>query len=289
MTARTGARPGGDPARATIGPASAVPLAELAATFTRAFDGYVGGTMALDRDGLAALVARQGVDLARSRVAAEDGRPLGFALVAPRGRRARVAAMGVVPEAAGRGLARALLERLRSDARDRGDLRLELEVIEQNERAARLYRAAGLEPHERLLSFRRAAPAAASPAGLVEAEPEEVAEAVVVHGDPDLPWPVDGFDLARLGPPVRGWRQGDAWALAVAADGALVLRALVVGRAGRRAGAGRRLLDALQAAHPGLELRVPALCPARLEPFFRACGCVPDELSQLRLRWDPSR
>ncbi len=270
-------------------PASCYAPEELVGIFNAAFAGYVGGDIELDADSFARFAVRQGVDLSLSLVARDGEASVALALVARRGWSSRLAAMGVVPAAQRRGVGRSLLERLVADAEARCDRRYELEVIAANGRAVELYRNGGFEPIRRLLSFeadgdRVASTAGARPSRFEVVDPYEVARAVAVHGQPDLPWQIAGGSLATLGHPVRGLRLGPALALAGPThDGSATLLALVVERRARRRGHGRRLLAALAASRPGVRWTVPALCPEEVGPFFEACAFARGAIEQLHL------
>src|SRR5215207_2407480 len=94
------------------------------------------------------MVEASDLELGSSPLAALDGAPAGFALLGVRGADGWIGGMGVVPEARRRGLGRALMEAAVEAARGRGVRVLRLEVLEQNEPAARLYRQLGFG-HER--------------------------------------------------------------------------------------------------------------------------------------------
>jgi ribosomal protein S18 acetylase RimI-like enzyme len=126
--------------------ADTVPEAQLHQAFTDAFADYLIGPLQLSLVQWPGVLARQGVDLALSRVNVdEQGVVLAFALVAPRlqHRRWRLATMGAVPKARGTGAAVQLLMDFANRAEAAGCLSVELEVFAQNERARRLYERHG--------------------------------------------------------------------------------------------------------------------------------------------------
>jgi GNAT superfamily N-acetyltransferase len=88
-------------------------------------------------------VARNDVDLARSRRWTVDGALSGIALLAFRGDRAWLGGFGVVPEFRGRGLARRYLAETLAIARDSGAASVELEVLAHNAAAIALYEGGG--------------------------------------------------------------------------------------------------------------------------------------------------
>jgi ribosomal protein S18 acetylase RimI-like enzyme len=226
------------------------------------------------------------VDLAQSLVVRLDGEPVGAALIARRGPVSRLAGMAFVPVARRRGLGRALMERLISDARARGDRRMVLEVIEENTAAVRLYEEAGFKPKRRLMGF-----AGPAPDGLVP-EPKlaatslcEVAAAMSrLDAAVDWPWQISGETIAHLPPPARGYTLDGAWIAVVNPAGPTAgFRALAVeGGADREKRAGR-LLRAVMARHPAKEWRMSALWPEELAGWFAGSGLGRHELTQWQM------
>ncbi|MDQ3117446.1 MAG: GNAT family N-acetyltransferase [Verrucomicrobiota bacterium] len=118
-------------------PAHDLPLAAQAATFTEAFEGYVGGSFAMDAAGLARFLRVQGADLCYSCLARNAAGLCGFGYITRVGEIARLAGMGVIATARRTGVARGLLLHLLEEARARRDRMMVLEVIEQNPAAWR--------------------------------------------------------------------------------------------------------------------------------------------------------
>jgi ribosomal protein S18 acetylase RimI-like enzyme len=140
-------------------PADAIAPATLHAAFTAAFSDYLLGPFNLPLDQWPVFLGRQAAQLALSRAAMRDVRPLAFALVAPRPEIGhwRLATMGAVPEARGSGAAPALLDDFIARAAAAGMRGVELECFAQNERAQRLYRARGFEVVHPLYGYARPA------------------------------------------------------------------------------------------------------------------------------------
>ena len=86
---------------------------------------------------------RLGLDGAKLVLARRDGRPVGFTLFAPRSRTLEVFYLAVEPDAWGTGVASHLLLSAEEHAREMGRETLELWVIDDNERAIRVYERAG--------------------------------------------------------------------------------------------------------------------------------------------------
>jgi len=270
-------------------PALELPLARLAQIFAACFEGYVAPVSA-DPAALATRVRAEHVDLAASVVAMHADIPQGIALVARRGAVARIAAMGAVPAARGRGLGRALLQHAIDQARARGERRMVLEVIEQNAPARALYERAGFVRARRLEGF--VAPPLggtdAGDAGLLAAHAiEPVIRACFADADDGLPWQLAPATLAAATLPTQAFAHGEALALVDAQPGAVVLRGLVVPRHARRRGHATRLLRALRVRFPDSALRVPAIVPVGLAGELAArIGAQRTELTQLELARD---
>ena len=109
-------------------------MAELAALFTAGYEDYFVPVQ-LDESSMAYIVDAWDIDLSRSRVA--EG--LGICNLAVRGDVGWIAGVGVVKEHRGEGVGRALME----SVLDNAPSTVVLEVIEQNERAIKLYESLG--------------------------------------------------------------------------------------------------------------------------------------------------
>jgi GNAT superfamily N-acetyltransferase len=86
---------------------------------------------------------RLALDGAELFLARRADRPVGFAVVAPRGETLELFYLAVDPEAWGSGVGTRLLQRVDEHAREIGRESLELWVIDDNERAIRVYQRSG--------------------------------------------------------------------------------------------------------------------------------------------------
>ncbi|MCC3156972.1 GNAT family N-acetyltransferase [Hymenobacter sp. 15J16-1T3B] len=205
---------------------------------------------------------------------------VGVVYISRRGHTSRVAAMGLVVEARGQGLGRPMLQTAITEARQRGDQNIMLEVFTNNAPAIRLYERLGFHITRTLSGFAAPAESAAS-AGpvaekLVKADPAVVARHISRHGDEALPWMLAGETLAATTAPyVQAWQLADGKAFALLRPEAdkTVLLSLVVPAELRRQGWGTRLLRALEAQYAGKPLLMPCLLPPGAgQEFLRACG-----------------
>lgn len=267
----------------TFIPAADLPYAELAPLFERGFEGYVVPIHTTPR----AMEARnrlETVDLFASQIALAGAEPVALGLIARRGRRSRLAAMGVIPAARGTGVAQALLGQLIEDARDRGDDELVLECIASNERALRLYRRAGFVPTRRLVGW-RAGKLAPEPQPLVEIDPATPGRAIARCEHGPLPWQVAAETLAAMTAPARAWTiDGSAYVVAIAGLNEVTIRGLFTWPDRRREGHAARLVRGLAAAFAPLPLAMPPIVPDGLgRELAEHLGLAPHELAQLEM------
>ncbi|GEN08634.1 Acetyltransferase (GNAT) family protein [Myxococcus fulvus] len=259
-------------------PASEWSFLSLSTLFARAFEGYFvpvpDAPQAFD-----ARVRSEHISLTESRVARVGGEAVGLVLMARRGNVSRVAGMGIVPSRRGQGLGGEMLRPLLESARARGDARMVLEVIEQNAPAVKLYERLGFRRMRRLVGF--TGTPTPEPGALEEVDPRECAKLLPAG----LPWQLDAATVMGLSSPAEAFRLGPAFVVvADVAAPTLGLRSLVVEPSARGKGAGRRLLRALAAAHPGKPLAVSAIVPEGLcDRFFLGQGFTYPALSQLEL------
>ena len=233
-------------------PAYTLTLDQLAALFNEAFAGYIGGSVQFNAASLAGFLARDSVDLNLSQIFLRDDQPVGFGYVARQGGASRLAAFGVIPSASGQGIGKAAMTEMIAQARVRGDQRFELEVIEQNPRAVKLYEGVGFKIIRRLVGYTGKNPPGVASPDLAPLDLYEAATAVVAYGARDLPWQVDGVTMLRLSPPTVAYRLAEA--VAILSDPtaeAVSIRSLVVLPEHRRQGQATRLLSALFAQFPG--------------------------------------
>lgn len=124
--------------------ASSLPRSELAALFTRAYEGYFVPVQ-VDEAALGFLERTFDLDLDASFVAFDEGSPVGLVNLGVRSNRGWIGGLGIVPEARRQGFGRALMEAVHEQARSRGIEEISLEVIEGNDAAFRLYENLGYE------------------------------------------------------------------------------------------------------------------------------------------------
>ena len=200
----------------TLAPASDFDLTALAAVFTAGYEGYFV-PLHVDEAALRFMVDAWDIDLDRSRVALEDGEPVGLAFLAVRGDSAWIGGVGVALASRGRGIGRRLMEAVLAEAPRLGDPR--------GDRAERDRQAALRQPrlrgraHARGLVADRGStcvdcssarrPAAARPGIAAVAAAGRVAPRELRrrrsgrrHGA------VPGRERPRLGSPARGRRRG---------------------------------------------------------------------------------
>ena len=161
------------------------------------------------------------IDVALSRVIFQNGKAVGAALIARRGWSSRLAGMSLIPDARNQKIGQWVMDELITEAKLRGDRRMKLEVIEQNEPAVRLYDKVGFSKIRRLLGFIQESPIGEK-CEPVEIDIRQLADLVNVSGLSNLPWQVSGESLALMGPPNRAFQLGAAFAMITDPDAAKI-------------------------------------------------------------------
>lgn len=259
-------------------------LRQTAELMTHGFADYLVKVSATEAV-LCSMARADSVDFAYSLVVRLDSEPVGAALIARRGWTSRLAGMAVVPTARGKGVGRALVERLIGESRARGDRQLVLEVIEQNTTAVRLYETTGFKRVRRLIGFAGQASSGLSLVPeLAEMDLRAVAAAMIREGAVNWPWQLSGETIAQLTPPSAGYALDGAWlALSNLAGPTVSIRALVVEGEPRREERAARLLQAAMALHPGREWRMGALWPEELGDWMLRAGLARQAMSQWQM------
>jgi ribosomal protein S18 acetylase RimI-like enzyme len=268
----------------TVAPALDFNLSELADFLNLSFRGYLV-EIKFNPSLVNYLLRQDHVDLTASQVVLEAGQPVGLALVARRGWSSRVAAMGINSERRGQGVGEWLMKQIISQARERHDRTLLLEVIEQNHAAVRLYQKLGFQTVRRLVGYRGQLAEGQAHTGLQEVDLREVARLLTCYAAPDLPWQLSGETLAQGGWPNRGYRLGPAYgAISNPEQPQITLKALVVSPEARHQGAAMALVQALAAKYPGKTWAAPPIWPEETAAgLFEKLGFTRESLSQLQM------
>jgi GNAT superfamily N-acetyltransferase len=270
---------------------------ELVALFNEVYSDYEV-PMHLDLPSFDFMARLVDIDFERSVVAYEEGRPVAVAMLCLRGDRAWVGGMGVVPGARGRGHGAAVMRAILGHAAAAGASMVDLEVIESNAPAIRIYEALGFRKTRRLLVWKldpgtspSPRPAPANPEHQeIELEPVGVARALDlidpwVPGSP--PWQRSRRTIENLPDPpaaLAAFREGRV-------AGAVAFRAvpdrvsvLALGADQQDAGVLSAMVAGLRTRHPAAMVRLlnlPAEDPAT-EVFERMEAIV--EARQLEMR-----
>lgn len=277
---------------AALAAAHTLPEADLHAATVAAFADYLAGPFQMTLEQFPSFIARQGVDLARSRVALHDGAIGAFAFVCPRPEvgRWRLGAMGALPAARGTGAAAALLDDFIARAHAEGLPWVELECFAANERALRLYRGRGFEVVAALNGWKLpdGAPAgerARELAGDMRAVDRDVALAWLADADQRIEWlpfPNSARCMAAQVRPLSFWQRGGAQLVFSVVDGTPTqIHSLVdLDPALRDAEA---LACAMAATHPGASAP-PILRDDLGGTALRRAGFAPHLMSQVLMK-----
>jgi ribosomal protein S18 acetylase RimI-like enzyme len=248
-------------------PSAELPLGDLAALFTAAYDGYFV-PFSVDGPTLQYMVDVFGLDLASSLVALEDGTPIGLANLGRRGGRSWLGGVGVVPSRRRSGVGELLTRELLDRARAAGCTELVLEVIVENAPAIALYEKLGFA-HTRELEVLALPPVdSGGGAGAEEAPLDAVHALVRARREEPEPWQRDDDTVGALAgrePPPQGLVAGDAAAIFRPGGEGVGLVQAAGGERGLQA-----IVAALRARGPVSAVNFPA--PGAVAAVLRAAG-----------------
>ena len=272
----------------SIKPANEFSIPQLAELMTRSFEGYFVPVNITDMI-LLAMLRRDGIDLASSRVIMKDDQPSGLALIARRGWASRLAAMGIVPTVRNGGTGTWVMRQLIEEAGSRGEKEMLLEVIEQNTAAVKLYEKFGFTKIRRLVGYRldtsQIAPAALrKDQELQEIDIRELGRVVSYHGLEDLPWQLSGTTIALHTPPSRAFCLNDAYCLISNPENTDVTISSVLEKTrSSEAGLSGGLMHALFARFPNKIWHVSPVFPEEMSIIFEQVGMTRETLSQWQM------
>ena len=265
----------------TIQPASNYTSAELADLFNRSFEDYFM-PVEFDEEHFSTFVARDGIDLELSRILLHDNQPIGLGMISSRGDVSRLAAMGIAKDWRSRGAGTWLVEKLIDEARGRGESKMWLEVIVQNEPAVHIYKKSGFKTVRQLFGYLAKEPAG-KPGGRLEAcEIDLVIQKAEEYSLPDLPWQVDVESLRQNAETSFGYRLDGSYIAVTNPENEHIAVRILASENAWQDGE-ERLLKALFAAHPGKIWHVPAIFPEEQAPVFEHAGMTREEISQWQM------
>lgn len=257
----------------------------LITIFNNAFEGYIGGSFELTLESFQHFCSNQGVNLVISQVILNHEQPVGLALIARRGWTSRLVAMAISKEAQNQKVGTSFMQELISQAQARADRYYELEVIEQNPAAVKLYEKVGFKKLTRLVEGSLENPITQQQGTLEPVDIVSAASFIAKHNDATLPWQLSAYNLVQLAEPNKAFRFNDAVVvLSDPSEDEVRIHNLTVAKHKRRQGQATRLVQLLFASHPHKKWRFPALCPEDCFPFFEKQGFEKGKLSQFHMQ-----
>ena len=263
----------------SLKPASDYTHTELAVLFNRGFEDYFM-PINFDEQHFTAFVARDGIDLVLSRVLVDDDQTIGLGMIAKRGESSRLAAMGIARDWRNRGAGTWLLKYLMNEANQRGEKKMGLEVIFQNEPAVHLYEKFGFKKIRQLFGFLAKEPAGKADDAFETCDIHLLIENAKLDCLPNLPWQVDVEAVRHNAETTFGFRLNDSYIATTNPEGEQVFIRILVSKQQNEA---QKLLNALFAAHPGKTWHVPAIFPEEQAPIFENVGMEKQEISQWQM------
>ncbi|AEF44578.1 GCN5-related N-acetyltransferase [Serratia sp. AS12] len=256
---------------------------QLAQILCHCFENYIVRFF-IDGATFASRFGAEDLSLNDSLIVTHQQQPVALALISRRGLHSRVAALSIRPEMRGKGLGKALMQRIVADARKRGDRRLSLEVIEGNDAALALYHQSGLRIVRTLTGHQADEPTTADVAVLQEIDPLTVSHRLTAEGATDQPWLIAPESLYKLpGKPHAFTLDRQAYAVVQTGAEKCFLRMIYVPPQHRGKGHARALLAALQAHFSPLPLAANVYVPEVAAPFFDRLGWRQDALRQFEM------
>src|SRR5690349_8992588 len=134
-------------------PASEFSIPQIADLITRGFEGYFV-PINISAPVFMTMMRRDSIDLNETRILHRDEEPVGVALIARRGWKSRLAAMGIISSARNGGAGTWAMTQLIEEARARGDHEMLLEVIAQNTAGVKLYEKVGFKKIRKLVGYK---------------------------------------------------------------------------------------------------------------------------------------
>lgn len=268
-------------------PLSTVSIAEIVAALNRCYEGYAI-PVHFTVDALLKRISSEHIDLTQSALILDSaGAAIGCMLIARRGRRARIAALGIAPQHRGSGTGGQAVRLALDDARTRSDRVVILEVLTSNAGARRLYERCGFSARRTLVGYERDPQPACGQHDRIasDCEPERVLAELLRFYPSDVSWQIDPQGLAGCVPPVRAFRSAAGGvALIEPAGEKMRLLALAVPPEQRRRGQGGRLLLSILDRFPDTGWIIPAMVPEGLAAsFLLACGFRQSALTQVEM------
>jgi ribosomal protein S18 acetylase RimI-like enzyme len=239
----------------TIAPAADDTFDTLVLAFNEGYEGYIV-PVHLDEAQLRGHFDHHNIDLGASRLAYDDGQVVGVALLGIRGRRGWVGGVGVNAAYRGQGVGRGLMNALLDSAREGGLETVQLEVIQGNEAAHKLYLSLGFKDSRRLLIVERQPVAGGEASDLsIQSVPaaDALAYAAEFHAVAN-PWQREPESLQPLAARMNGWLAvRDEWvtAYAVGHSGERAVQWMDMGCAAGETNALRELIEGVHAQYPG--------------------------------------
>lgn len=255
-------------------------LEDLSTAFTRCFEGYVI-PVAMTLEVLAGMMRVDAIDLAKTLVAVEGGEIIGMLMVCRRGKTMRIGAMAVAVSHRNQGLGGELMAQGLSQARERGETKVVLEVIESNTKAREFYERNGFKVVHRLISGATTLKSGASAGKVKEIGFDEMAARPFFRTKDSAAWQMSAASVSQMALPVVAY-DFDGFAAAVVPRGTDKLLCFSLAPSGEDDAAKfQGLLDGLGARYPDTNfLALPTFPEPTFQTLFEAASLASMGISQ---------
>jgi GNAT superfamily N-acetyltransferase len=167
----------------TLRPANKVDFHDYLTAFNQAYEDYFF-PLHMQHDPMLRLIDRDAIDMNASKVVLDDDQIVGVGMLAIQNNIGWIGGLGVIPAYRGKGIGRLITTALLVEARLRRLAYVQLEVIEQNVKAAELYKSLGFQPTRRLLLLsRQPQPSQATPHENIRVEEVHASDAIRYYHD----------------------------------------------------------------------------------------------------------
>jgi len=264
--------------------ASTLDFHTLAQTFNNAFRGYIAGSPQFSASTFSSFLLINMVDCNLSKIMIDGDTIKGIGLVSRFNNQSRLAGMGVYPELTGIGIGKRIVDLLVKEAMSRKDIKLVLEVIQQNIRAVSLYKKAGFKTIRTLHGYIYDQNNTSSKNSIKPSNISRFISALANITTLNLPWQMSLPNLSVCCHPDKVFRYKNAYAvISDPSNEVISLKSAISEKGFNGAGRIKILIEGLFSRYPQKKWNVPPYYPEEYDPIFLELGFKKRSLSQIQM------